>query len=91
MSKVTYVVSITEAGNVKDTVIHKSFAEKKDAVKYYNELVEEYINATAYDNDMSDEELEDYKNELLVTQDDHSMSTTDPDNEWSIDCWELKE
>ena len=75
-----YIVNSQEAGNTSNTVTYKIFDTEDDAVKYFNEQVEDYITRTISDNELSEEEAKQYRSELRK----YKYSVIDPDDEWSV-------
>lgn len=86
MSK-KYLVTINESGNSGPEVLHKSFSDYAAAKEEFDAQVEWFIKKVVEDNGLSEEEAEEYRNEIdedYYNVNDYVDSAIDPDREWSV-------
>lgn len=81
-----YILEITTAGNAQDEVERKVFTNKEEAMKAYNEAVDEKISEVIYDNGMSEREAKQYRDELKENMNmlDSVMDMADTEGEWQV-------
>ena len=82
-----YLVTINESGNSGTEVLHKSFSDYAAAKEEFDAQVEWFIKGVVEDNGLSEEEAEEYRNEIdedYYSVNDYLASAIDPDHEWSV-------
>lgn len=89
-----YIIKVIEKTNMGDETLERLFFNVEDAQAYYHEQLEDLIQMTIEDNELSSEEAEEYRdniNEDYYSNIDWVESAKDPEQKWTIGIIEYSE